>query len=396
MADFPALAPASRPLTPGAWGGTDVPALSGGVSTVRQGSAEIGRRLSLTFPAITEAQFLQLLSHYRGQRSGFDSFAFTTTTIPSSYTPAGHQWLYAGLPQVVDQHTDVFDVACEFRSEPRAIFRAPGVAFVQQPALAAGSMLPTIGGGAFAPTPSLATGSPTTIIGGAAFAPAADPEMSLQLHFAGANDSTTFTDSSGYKLITSAVVNAKISTAQSKFGGSSGLFANLSSYIRFTPQTSLQLTGDFTIEAQLYPLSSVDMTAASSSSDSNTQIFRLNEGGSGRLSFYLNGTQVFSATAAGITANAWQHVCICRSGSSTRMFVNGTQVGSTNTNWTGSFRIDVIGAFFFNGSYFNAGFNGYIDELRVLKRAERTANFTAPAAAYSDPLAAALTPGAPV
>jgi hypothetical protein len=78
------------------------------------------------------------------------------------------------------------------------------------------------------------------------------------------------------------------------------------------------------------------------------------------------------------------------------MFVNGTQVGSTNTSWTGSFRIDVIGAFFFNGSYFNAGFNGYIDELRVLKRAERTANFTAPAAAYSDPLAAALTPGAPV
>jgi hypothetical protein len=126
MANFPALAPATRPVTPGAWGGTMVAALSGGATGVRQGSAEIGRRLSLTFASITEAQFLQLVSHYRGQRSGFDSFAFTTTTIPADYTPSGHQWLYAGPPQVVDQHADVFDVACEFRSEPRAMVRAGG------------------------------------------------------------------------------------------------------------------------------------------------------------------------------------------------------------------------------------------------------------------------------
>ena len=395
MADFPALVPSIRPLTPGQWGGATLPSMSGQASTVRRSSTEIGRRLSLSFEAITEAQFLLIVAHYQGQRSGLDGFGFTTTTLPASYTPSGHQWLYAGPPQVTDQHADVFTVELECRSEPRATFRAPGVAFTVQPALAAGSMLPIISGTTLAPTLSLVAGTPTATISGAAFAPAADPEMSLQLHFAGANNSTTFTDSSGYKLATSSVVNAKISTAQSKFGGSSGLFANLNSYIRFTPQTSLQLTGDFTIEAQLYPLSSVDMTAASSSSDSNTQIFRINEGASGRLSFYLNGTQVFSATAAGITANAWQHVCICRFGSSTRMFVNGTQVGSTNTSWTGSFRIDVIGAFFFGGSYFNAGFNGYIGELRVLKRAERTANFTAPTTAYSDPLAAALAPGAP-
>lgn len=126
MADFPAIAPASRPLAPGAWGGVSVSALSGGVSTVRHGSAEIGRQLSLSFPSITEAQFLQLVAHYQGQRSGFDSFAFTTTTIPAAYTPSGHQWLYAGPPKVIDQHADVFDVACEFRSEPRGSARAGG------------------------------------------------------------------------------------------------------------------------------------------------------------------------------------------------------------------------------------------------------------------------------
>ena len=210
--------------------------------------------------------------------------------------------------------------------------------------------------------------------------------VSVQLHFAGSNNSTTFTDSSGNNLATSSVVNAKISTDQSKFGGSSGLFANGIQYIRYTPQALLEITGDFTIEAQLYPLSSVDMIAASSASDNNTQIFRLNEGGSGRLSFYLNGTQVFSPTAAGITANAWQHVAICRSGSSTRMFANGTQIGGANTSWTGSFRIDVIGAFFFQGSpYGDDGFNGHIDELRVTKGvAIYTANFAPPTGPFPD------------
>jgi hypothetical protein len=209
--------------------------------------------------------------------------------------------------------------------------------------------------------------------------------VSLQLHFEGSNNSTTFTDSSSNNLATSSVVNATISTAQSVFGGSSGRFVS-NQYIQYTPQSLLQMTGDFTIEAQLYPLSSADMIAASSSADSNTQIFRLNENGAGRLSFYLNSTQVFSSTTAGITANTWQHVAICRLGSSTRMFVNGTQVGSTNTSWTGSFRIDVIGAFFVGGNLFGGtGFNGHIDELRVTKGAALyTADFTPPSQPFPD------------
>jgi hypothetical protein len=199
--------------------------------------------------------------------------------------------------------------------------------------------------------------------------------VSLLLHFEVANNYTTFTDSSSNNLSTSTVTNAIISTAKKKFDESSGLFANNNSYIQYTPQSLLQMTGDFTIEAHFYPLASTDMIAMSSSSDSNTQIFRFNETTTGSLSFYLNGTQVFSSTAAGITANAWQHVAICRSGSSTRMFVNGLQIGSTNTSWTGSFRADVIGAFFVNGS-FNGGSNLHIDELRVTKGSRYTANFT--------------------
>lgn len=396
MADFPTLTPTIRPLAPGRWGGATLAAMNGQTSMVRRSSAEIGRRVQLRFENITEAQFLQIVDHYRNQRSGLDGFNFNSATLPTAYTPSGHTWLYAGPPEVVDHHADVFTVAIECRSEPRGPFRVSGGAFTIQPALTAGTITPIVPGLAITPVESLTAGTITPIVAGAALAPpgAGDPDCSLLLSFSGANDSTDFVDSSGKGLVTSHVVGAKISTAQSKFGGSSGLFAP-TSYIRYTPQAGLQMTGDFTIEAQLYPLSTADMMAASGSSDSNTQIFRLNEGGSGRLSFYLNGLQVFSPTAAGITANTWQHVSICRSGSSTRMFVNGTQVGSTNTTWTGSFRIDVIGAFFVNGSAYPLGsyFNGHIDELIVLKRAIRTANFTAPASPYDGASSASFTPG---
>jgi hypothetical protein len=136
---------------------------------VRRSSAEVGRRLSLRFEAISEAEFLQILLHYHGQRSGFDAFTFPIATLPSSYTPAGHSWLYVEPPQVVDQHVNVFTVEMECRSEPRAIFRVSGGAFVKQPALTATFSGPTFGGAAFTQTPALAAGFAGPASNGGAF-----------------------------------------------------------------------------------------------------------------------------------------------------------------------------------------------------------------------------------
>ncbi|MGA1114660.1 MAG: LamG domain-containing protein [Aquiluna sp.] len=211
--------------------------------------------------------------------------------------------------------------------------------------------------------------------------PSTDPlfsSVSLLLPFDGANGSTTFTDSSSNALVPSSVVGSvAISTAQSKYGGASALFPSTgTNYIRYTPQALLQFTGDFTIELWLWQSEYEDRTIASSSSDTNTQVFRLNQGGAGNLSFYLNLVQVFSPTAAGLALNTWQHLAICRSGSNTRMFVDGVQKGSTETAWTGTFRMDVIGHFFFSGSAYGGQFKGHIDDLRVTKAARYTANFT--------------------
>jgi hypothetical protein len=129
MATFPLLKPSAAPITPGAWPASTIGSLNGAESRVRQGSAEIGRRLRLTFTNITEADFLAILSHYRGQRSGFDAFGFDTVTLAADLTPAGFAWLYASRPQAVDEHLDVFTVQCEFRAEPRGLVVAMGAAW---------------------------------------------------------------------------------------------------------------------------------------------------------------------------------------------------------------------------------------------------------------------------
>lgn len=206
--------------------------------------------------------------------------------------------------------------------------------------------------------------------------------VSLLLPMDGANGSTTFTDASSNALTVTRSGNTQISAAQSRWGGTSALFDGVEDYLAITPTTLLQFDGDFTIECWIYPTSTADMIIGSSASDNNSQCFRINQNGAGNLSFFLNGVQVFGDTAAGITANNWHHIALSRSGTSTRMFVGGVQIGSTNTSWSGTFRIDVIGTFFFSGSRFTStvyDFNGYIDDFRITKGIARyTSNFTPP------------------
>ena len=207
--------------------------------------------------------------------------------------------------------------------------------------------------------------------------------LSLLLHMDGSDQSTTFLDSSYNNFTVTTVGNVKISTAQSRFGGASGLFGPSTGYLSVAPTSALQFPGLFTIELWVNPSTTGDMILLSSSTDENVQIFRLNEEGFiGWLSCYINGTQLF-LNSAGITTATQQHLALCRSESGTRLFRDGIQVGSTNTSWTNSFGINIIGAFFFNGSLFGKNCNGYVDELRITKGQDLyTSNFTPPTAPF--------------
>ena len=77
-----------------------------------------------------------------------------------------------------------------------------------------------------------------------------------------------------------------------------------------------------------------------------------------------------------MVAGTWYHIALCRDGSNTRLFVNGTQDGTTYSDGSnyGSTKPIRIG-----GNYAGSSvFPGYIDELRVSTNSRYTANFTAP------------------
>ena len=101
---------------------------------------------------------------------------------------------------------------------------------------------------------------------------------------------------------------------------------------------------------------------------------------SGYLTYYVNtAVQIQGATLVGL--NTWNHFAVCRSGTSTRLFLNGVQQGSTYTD-TNNYQMGgsrpIIGG---NGYYPNGAsqLTGYISNIRVVNgTALYTSTFTPP------------------
>ncbi len=200
-----------------------------------------------------------------------------------------------------------------------------------------------------------------------------DTYTKLMLHCDGADNSTVFTDEIG-KTIT-VVGNAKISTAQSKFGGASAIFDGSGDYLTTPANADFAFgTGDYTVDMWAYIITWND--GACFCIVNNSGGFQL--GRSGTTSDW--GTCA-NAVAWKITAStlpstgAWHHIAVSRSGGTERIFLDGVVVasGSNTYNYTctGTFQV----------SY--TTFHGYIDELRVSKGIARwTSNFTPPTGPY--------------
>jgi len=183
------------------------------------------------------------------------------------------------------------------------------------------------------------------------------------------------------------VGDAKISTAQSKFGGSSMFFDGTGDRLYMPTNTSLNLTGDFTIEMWVYLTSLVpaysvllDISTNGTAGANMTEIWVES---TGIISYYVQGTTLLTSAAGTITTNAWYHVAVVKNGTSQVLYVNGVSKASatsaTQPNpgvpwWIGD---RIAGA-----SSGNYPMTGYIDDFRVTKGFARyTANFTPPTAA---------------
>ena len=88
-----------------------------------------------------------------------------------------------------------------------------------------------------------------------------------------------------------------------------------------------------------------------------------------------------------VPTGSWQHIALTRSGTNTRLFLNGIQEGSTYTDvnnyLNGESRPVIAGSGYSPGS--DSPLDGYIDELRIIKGyAKWTGPFTPPNSAYND------------
>ena len=150
MAVFPALRPGTRTFTAATYPGVAHIAYSGRQSRVRTSNASTGARLRLQFPGITEAQMLEIASHYAGQRGRFLPFTLPDAVLsgmtnPAVLTPAGYLWIYAGSPKVVDISTGtaaapscVHDVELELELVPEVSRLASGARWSAVAAIAGG------------------------------------------------------------------------------------------------------------------------------------------------------------------------------------------------------------------------------------------------------------------
>ena len=216
-----------------------------------------------------------------------------------------------------------------------------------------------------------------------------DPDfvnVSLLLHGDGTNGSTTIADSSSNSVSMTVTGNTQIDTAIKKFGTGSIQFDGTGDYL--TTPTNLTFgygAGDFTIEFFLY-LNSVSSSQTicsnlTSASSTNPHIY-LQSGGT--IRYYT--ASASRITSAVLSTGQFYHVVVSKSGSSTKLFINGSQSGSTYSDSNDYGASAPLGV----GTYWNGGspvststLNGYIDELRITKGVARyTSNFTPPTAPF--------------
>lgn len=211
------------------------------------------------------------------------------------------------------------------------------------------------------------------------FAPAGDPyfsNVSLLLHGDGTNGSTTIVDSSPSPKTVTAVGSAQISTAQSRFGGSSlRLPGNGSSLETNVSNDFLFGTDAFTIECWVYFLELTTSTTIMRL-DAGVQNDGILFGHFSNLGCYItsNATSwnmVSNQPLTGATVlNTWHYVALTRNGNTFKGWVNGANVWTVTASGYiyQSNPMARIGAANTSGQ---TAMNGYIDELRITKGVAR-------------------------
>ena len=180
--------------------------------------------------------------------------------------------------------------------------------------------------------------------------------------------------------------DSQLSTAQKKFGTASILLDGTEDNVIVPTDEDFGFgSANFCIEGFIRP----------SSVTGTQRIFDLRDNSATDTAptVYLDGTTLHYAVGntsqingGTLATNTWYHVAVARSNGTTRLFLDGTQLGTyTDNNDYGTTKPVIIGA---NYEATPAeAFNGYVDEVRISKAAARfTSGFTPTTSEYGSDL----------
>jgi hypothetical protein len=191
------------------------------------------------------------------------------------------------------------------------------------------------------------------------------------------------------KNVLETVGDAKVSTAQYKYGTGSMYFDGTGDYLVSKNNNNFDFgTGDFTVEFWINVSASGTYTQVVGTliSDTASGTWRVgNRFNSTNVLYFArgNGSGFDEFTAASnVNDGSWHHVAVARQSGNVRIFVDGTLSNTATISGTCT-----------SGNNLRIGYNqrdntyitGYIDDLRITKGYARyTSNFTPPAAALKD------------
>ena len=202
------------------------------------------------------------------------------------------------------------------------------------------------------------------------------------LHMDGANNSTVFTDVKGRTWTANG--GAKISTAQSKFGGASARFSASGDNIAMATVASDSIsTGDFTLELWAYwnSFGSDKKYIVCADSVSAYWQFRHDSATGPGLVYNAGSTIVSQGSNSGWSTGVWYHVALVRSGDVFTIYRDGVAIASAIAAAT----LGHYGTLTIGGTQVDAGSSSdsWFDEVRITKGVARyIGNFSPPNAPF--------------
>ena len=209
------------------------------------------------------------------------------------------------------------------------------------------------------------------------------------------NGSTTFTDTSvgGSTHSISRGGSTVHSTTQKKFGTSSIYIDGHDDNLNTSADSDFDFgTGDFTIDAWIYPNGNQQYGTILAAMDSGQQSTSWNFGYSNTVnefSMWGEGDSTFSGNdGSAVALSTWTHIAFVKYGTNATQYINGVSsiTATPVTTWNTTGTTAYIGPRYSNhlgtAAYY---LDAYLDEIRMSDVARWTANFTPPTAAYSAP-----------